>query len=221
MPTISSSSMARWVAACLSIFRCSSSVSVSWRPIVSTGLSEVIGSWKIMPILLPRMWRTSSSSIFRMSSPSNMISPPTILPGGFGIRRRIESALTRLAAAALAHQAEDLARLHVVADAVDGLDHAVLCEELRPQVFYLQEWFGQELLLEQRIWFWCDVRESVVIWWAALVMVGKRGLEPRRPRARDPKSRSSTNSDTSPLGGPPRTRTWNPLIKSQLLCQLS
>ena len=58
-------------------------------------------------------------------------------------------------------------------------------------------------------------------------MVGKGGLEPPRLSARDPKSRSSTNSDTSPLfmllsiGGPPGTRTRNMLIKSQLLCQLS
>src|SRR5438093_6087914 len=51
-------------------------------------------------------------------------------------------------------------------------------------------------------------------------MVGKRGLEPLRLPARDPKSRSSTNSDTSPPGGPPRTRTWNLAIKSRLLCQI-
>src|SRR5439155_1396425 len=51
-------------------------------------------------------------------------------------------------------------------------------------------------------------------------MVGKRGLEPLRLSARDPKSRSSTSSDTSPPGGPPRTRTWNLAIKSRLLCQI-
>ena len=61
---------------------------------VSTGFSEVIGSWKIIPILLPRIWRTSSSSILITSSPSKMISPDTIFPGGLGIKRKIERALT-------------------------------------------------------------------------------------------------------------------------------
>src|SRR5207247_7327621 len=45
-------------------------------------------------------------------------------------------------------------------------------------------------------------------------------LEHLRLSARDPKSRSSTSSDTSPPGGPPRTRTWNLAIKSRLLCQI-
>ncbi len=63
---------------------------------VSTGLSEVIGSWKIMAIWLPRMWRISSSLAWSRSSPSKMIWPPAILPGGVGIRRMIESAVTLL-----------------------------------------------------------------------------------------------------------------------------
>ena len=93
---MSSSSAARLFAAELSILRCSSSASVSWRPIVSTGFSDVIGSWKTIAMRLPRMWRISSSSILRRSSPSKRISPPTIFPGGLGISRRIESALTLL-----------------------------------------------------------------------------------------------------------------------------
>ena len=35
----------------------SSSASLIWRPIVSTGFSEVIGSWKIMAMSLPRTFR--------------------------------------------------------------------------------------------------------------------------------------------------------------------
>ena len=36
---------------------CSSSDSMIWLPMVCTGLNEVIGSWKIMAISLPRMAR--------------------------------------------------------------------------------------------------------------------------------------------------------------------
>ena len=61
--------------------RCSSSASVIWLPIVRTGFSEVIGSWKTIAMRLPRMWRISSSSTFRMSWPSKMISPSTMRPG--------------------------------------------------------------------------------------------------------------------------------------------
>ena len=68
-------------------------------------------------------------------------------------------------------------------------------------------------------------------------LVGKGRLELPRLAAHDPKSCSSTNSDTPPepksianitnydsctpkFGDPPRTRTENLLIKSQLLCQI-
>ena len=39
---------------------CSRTVSAIWSPTVMTGLSEVIGSWKIIEISLPRMRRISS-----------------------------------------------------------------------------------------------------------------------------------------------------------------
>ena len=67
-----------------------------WRLMVSTGLSDVIGSWKIIAMSLPRIPRTSSSFIFRMSWPSNMTWPSTILPGGCGMRRMSDSAVTLL-----------------------------------------------------------------------------------------------------------------------------
>ena len=37
----------------LSIPRCCFSVSINWRPMVSTGFREVIGSWNTMPISPP------------------------------------------------------------------------------------------------------------------------------------------------------------------------
>ena len=50
--------------------------------IVCSGLSEVIGSWKIMVILLPRTWRSSFSPLARRSLPWNRISPDGWLAGG-------------------------------------------------------------------------------------------------------------------------------------------
>jgi hypothetical protein len=59
-------------------------------------LSEVIGSWKIMAISLPRMLRISASLASRRSRPAKRMAPPTMRPGGDGTSRRIESAVTLL-----------------------------------------------------------------------------------------------------------------------------
>src|SRR5205809_6705088 len=63
---------------------------------VNTGFSEVIGSWKIIEILLPRKSVSSSWFISRIFSSLKLISPPTILPGGFATNRITESAVTLL-----------------------------------------------------------------------------------------------------------------------------
>ena len=57
-----------------------------------------MGSWKIMAIFAPRMWRISASLLLSRFSPSNRISPLLILPGGFGIRRMMPSAVVVLPA---------------------------------------------------------------------------------------------------------------------------
>src|SRR3954451_6829183 len=62
---------------------------------VSTGLRLVIGSWKIMLISLPRMSRIAASASFNRSVPRKRIEP-AIFPGGSGISRRIEFAVTDL-----------------------------------------------------------------------------------------------------------------------------
>src|ERR671928_8012 len=54
---------------------CSSSASEIWRLIVRTGFSEVIGSWKIIAMSLPRMRRMPSSFSLSRSCPSNRTSP--------------------------------------------------------------------------------------------------------------------------------------------------
>ena len=63
---------------------------------VSTGFSEVIGSWKIMPISRPRMRRISSSLSVRRSRPLKRIWPPTIRPAGGATSRMMLSAETDL-----------------------------------------------------------------------------------------------------------------------------
>jgi hypothetical protein len=49
--------------------------SMIWSPIRNTGLSEVMGSWKIMAISRPRMRRICSSESFSSSRPSKRIEP--------------------------------------------------------------------------------------------------------------------------------------------------
>src|SRR5207344_2830564 len=63
---------------------------------VSDGLSEVIGSWKIIEICRPRIFSISRSLFLSRSWPSKRISPLTISPGGDGIKRRIDSEVTLL-----------------------------------------------------------------------------------------------------------------------------
>src|SRR5882762_7820201 len=96
MPTIERSSAARVRAAVGVMARCVSRPSVICRPIVSTGLSEVIGTWKIMAISRPRTRRIASSSSVRRSRPLKRMRPPTMRPAGAATSRMIESALTDL-----------------------------------------------------------------------------------------------------------------------------
>ena len=54
--TNSSTSTARAAAACASAPRCTTADSAICRPTVIVGLSELDGSWKTMPMSLPRIW---------------------------------------------------------------------------------------------------------------------------------------------------------------------
>ena len=51
------------------------STSSIWSPTVMTGLSAVIGSWKIIDMRVPRSSRSRLSSAASMSSPSSRIAP--------------------------------------------------------------------------------------------------------------------------------------------------
>ena len=61
---------------------------------VRTGFSEVMGSWKIMAMRLPRMLRMEDSLMARRSWPSNITLPAMMRPGGLATRRMMESAPT-------------------------------------------------------------------------------------------------------------------------------
>ena len=52
---------------------CSMIVSVIWRPIVNTGLSDVIGSWNTIEMSLPRMARIARSERVSRFLPSKRI----------------------------------------------------------------------------------------------------------------------------------------------------
>ena len=74
---------------------CTSSVSAIWSPIVKTGLSAVIGSWKISAISAPRTARISRSGSVSRSRPLKRMLPPAMRPGGW-TSRMIDSAVTDL-----------------------------------------------------------------------------------------------------------------------------
>ena len=65
-------------------------------PTVNTGLSEVIGSWKIIAISLPRTRRISAGESFSRSRPLNMTVPASTLPGGEGMIPMIDFMATDL-----------------------------------------------------------------------------------------------------------------------------
>ena len=78
------------------MFSCSSSTSAIWLPMVSTGLSEVIGSWKIIAMSLPRTARIASSLSASRSTPASLTVPPAMRPGGSGTSRISDSAVMLL-----------------------------------------------------------------------------------------------------------------------------
>src|SRR3954453_6085108 len=65
-------------------------------PILIVGFNEVIGSWKIIAISLPRMSSRLLSGSVARSKPSKRTEPPTIFAGGCGRSPMIERAVTDL-----------------------------------------------------------------------------------------------------------------------------
>ena len=70
------------------------STSLTCFSIVWSGLSDVIGSWKIIAIRLPRTRRSVASSAPRSSWPWNRMLPEGWRAGGYGRSWRMDSAVT-------------------------------------------------------------------------------------------------------------------------------
>ena len=118
--------------------RCSCTTSVIWSPIRITGLSEVIGSWKIIEMRLPRILRISASLTPSRSVPSSVTEPPTIRPGGSGTSRMIDSALTLLPQPDSPTIASVSPRRTRERDVVDRPEQPRIGEEHRLQVLHLE-----------------------------------------------------------------------------------
>ena len=84
-PTARRQALARVAPSCTRIG------SPTWLPIENSGLSEAIGSCRIMAIRLPRTRRISASDLSSRFSPSNIMRPCTMRAAG-GSRRMMVSA---------------------------------------------------------------------------------------------------------------------------------
>ena len=105
-----------------------------WSPIVNTGLSDVIGSWKIIAICPPRSSVRRFLDIAKRSSPSNVAPPLAIRPGGMRDEAEKRHRRDALAGSRLADDPEHLARIELPADLGDGVNDSVLGLELDGEV---------------------------------------------------------------------------------------
>src|SRR3954469_9346262 len=85
-----------FTASSFSFGKCVLIASPSWLPTVSTGLRDVIGSWKTIATSLPRTRRSSRFFSLNRSRPWNIAVPLTTRPGGWGIRPSSASVETLL-----------------------------------------------------------------------------------------------------------------------------
>jgi hypothetical protein len=91
-------------------------ISEIWLPMVNTGFNDVIGSWKIMAIRLPRIRRICCGDKSNRFIPSKWMRPSTILPGGSGISCITDWAVTLFPAAGFADNTQHLAGFQMVKD---------------------------------------------------------------------------------------------------------
>ena len=138
MPTSVSSSIARARAAASSMPRWMVSGSVICSPIFSTGLSEVIGSWKIMAMSRPRMRRISSSDEVQQLA---AVEADRSLGAGRARRQQPHDGERRyrLAGARLADDGHHLAGVDRIAQVLDRAHRAVGGHELHVEVLDLDQ----------------------------------------------------------------------------------
>ena len=113
--------------------------SVSWVPIVRTGLRLVSGSWKTIAISSPRTWRSSSSAEREQVAAAEEDATALDPAGGPRQQPGEGEAGDALAAAGLADEAERLAGQELEADAVDGVDGRVVRAEADDEVLDAQQ----------------------------------------------------------------------------------
>ncbi len=106
---------------------------------MNDGLSEFIGSWKIIAMRSPRMACISRWESFSRSWPSNRISPAAISPGGVGISRNTDSAVTLLPDPDSPTSATVSPGRDVEADVVHGGDRAAVGAKARGQAAHGQQ----------------------------------------------------------------------------------
>ena len=97
-----------------------SSTSAIWSPTVMTGLSAVIGSWKIMAMRVPRRSRRRAGVALSTSSPSSS-TWPALADSSRGSRPITAWAVTDLPEPEFADDADDLARADREGDVLDGV----------------------------------------------------------------------------------------------------
>ena len=91
---------------------------------MNTGFSDVIGSWKIIEMSLPRIFSSSLSSSVARSRPSKRMREPSAIRPGRSIRRITESAVTDLPLPDSPTIAERAALRDLEVDPVDGAQEA-------------------------------------------------------------------------------------------------
>ena len=96
MPTLASSSTAIFQDSRLDLPWWRLMTSAIWSPILNTGFRLVMGSWKIIAMSLPRMSLISSLDRASRSRPLCTMVPPTMRPGGSGMSRITDMAVTVL-----------------------------------------------------------------------------------------------------------------------------
>ena len=112
---------------------------ICW-PTVWTGLSEVIGSWKIIDILLPRSWRRSSAESFSTSRSLEQHRLRLDLARRASATRPItDSDVTLLPQPDSPTRPMVRPRGDVEADAVDGAEQAAIRREMGLQAADLEE----------------------------------------------------------------------------------